>query len=106
MDAEQVQAVLTDWETAEIPDPLRAALRFLEKLTLRPAEISAHDVRALLEAGISHAGVKELIYVCFLFNVLDRLADAFDFDMPTEKGNARIGFLAYRLGYGIAQLPG
>jgi alkylhydroperoxidase family enzyme len=106
MDPKLVRAILTDWRTAPVSDRLRAALRFLEKTTLRPAEIAAEDARELLAVGVSAEGARELLYVCFLFNVLDRLADAFDFDLPTEKGNARIGLLAYRLGYGIAKLPG
>lgn len=106
MDPELVKAILTDWESAPISNRLRAALCFLEKTTLRPAEIVPDDVRELLAAGVSAEGARELLYVCFLFNVLDRLADALDFDLPTERGNARIGLLAYRLGYGIAKLPG
>jgi len=44
--------------------------------------------------------------VCFLFNVLDRLADAFNFTLPTEEEARKIGNMTYRLGYGIAKLPG
>ena len=101
-----VSAVLTDWQSAPVSKQLRAALGFLEKNTLDPAEVTSEDAREVLEAGVPPEGIEELLYVCFLFNVLDRLADAFDFEMPSEKGGSRIGFLAYHLGYGIAKLPG
>lgn len=106
MEPATVQAVLADWQSAPISDRLRGALAFLEKTTLHPTEIGSDDARAVLDAGVPAEGIRELLYVCFLFNVLDRLADALDFDLPTEKGNARIGYLADRLGYGIAKLPG
>ncbi len=107
LDPEVVQAVLSDWKSAPIDGRLRAALAFLERVTLEPTQLSDPSlIKAMLNQGILEEGVRELLYVCFLFNVLDRLADAWDFDLPTGKSARRIGFLAHRLGYGIARLPG
>jgi len=106
MSPDVVKAILTNWQSAPIDDRLRAALAFLEQVTLRPASVTAPDAAALLEAGIPADGVRELLYVCFLFNVLDRLADGLDFDMPDDTTKARMSFLAHKLGYGVAKLPG
>ncbi len=106
MDASVVRAILTDWKSAPVEGRLRAVLAFLEQVSLNPGDLTASDARALLEAGIPAEGVRELLYVCFLFNVLDRLADGLDFALPTERTNARMSFLADKLGYGIAKLPG
>jgi len=107
LDPEVVEAVLTDWKSAPVDGRLKAALAFLERVTLQPDQVSDPAlVKVMLNEGIPEEGIRELLYVGFLFNVLDRLADAWDFDLPTGKSARRIGFLAYRLGYGIARLPG
>ena len=106
LDQATVDAVLADWRTAPVPDRLRAALDYLETLTLRPADVNAQMMRNLKAAGLSETAIREATYVCVLFNVLDRLADALDFTLPTEEEATRIGTLTYRFGYGIAKLPG
>ena len=106
LDQATVDAVLTDWRTAPIPERLRAMLTFLETLTLRPTEITADSIRTLRAVGVTDAAIREAVYVCFLFSVLDRLADAFDFTMPTEEQARTIGTLMFRFGYGMAKLPG
>ena len=106
LDQQTVDAVLADWRTAPIPERLRAALTFLETLTLRPWEVTADTIRALRAAGLNDTAIREAVYVCFLFSVLDRLADALDFGMPTEDEAKKIGRLMFKLGYGVAKLPG
>ena len=94
-----VQAVLADWRTAPIRSRLRGALRFIEKLTLTPADISSADAEAARAEGVTDRALREAIYVCFLFSTMDRLADALGFPMPATK-TLRVGggFLA-RFGY-------
>lgn len=87
-------------------ESLRAALEFLEKLTLAPERISTHDIQTLLNKGIQKEGVRELLHICFLFNVFTRLADALDFELPGKTGRERVGKAAFWLGYGPAKLPG
>ncbi len=106
LDRETVDAVLADWRTAPIPERLRGTLAYLETLTLRPNEVTAATMRDLKAVGVSTRAIEEATYVCFLFNVLDRLADALDFTLPTAEEAETIGKLTFRLGYGIAKLPG
>ena len=106
LDRETVDAVLADWRTAPVSDRLRATLMYLEMLTLRPTEVTAETMRGLKAAGVSDRAIREATYVCFLFNVLDRVADALDFTLPTDEEARKIGNVSYRLGYGIAKLPG
>ena len=74
----KVSAVLSDLETAAIEEPLRATLRMLRKLTLEHT-VDADDMRALLAAGVSRAQIEDALAVCFSFNTIARLADAFGF---------------------------
>lgn len=103
---ETVAAVLEDWRTAPVSDRLRATLKYLEMLTLRPSEVNGGTMRELKAAGLNDRAIREATYVCFLFSVLDRLADALDFAMPTEDQARTIGRITFRLGYSIAKLPG
>ena len=64
-------------------------LGFLEKLTLSPGEVSLDDGTALRQAGISEQAAKDAIYVCVLFNIIDRVADSLDFAVPTPEDFAR-----------------
>jgi hypothetical protein len=62
----------------------------LEAMTLRPDELSADDVRAVLHAGVSEEGVVDALYVGFLFNTIDRIADSLGFltVSPEEYGKS------------------
>jgi alkylhydroperoxidase family enzyme len=61
---------------------LRATLGFLEKLTLRPDELSPADAGAVYDAGVSRQALRDAVTVCGLFNMIVRLADAFGWDVP------------------------
>ncbi len=61
---------------------LRATLGFLEKLTLRPADVTRRDADAVRAAGVSDNALVDAIHVCALFAMIVRLADALDWDVP------------------------
>ncbi len=81
-----IQAVLVDYRTAPISDKLRAMLGFLEKLTLRPAEVGPDDAAPLRAAGLSDEEIETAVHVCALFNVINRVADSLGFDTTDRKG--------------------
>jgi uncharacterized peroxidase-related enzyme len=83
-DAAKVAAVLSNLDTAPIAEPLRATLRMLRKLTLENS-VDARDMGALLTAGVSTAQIEDALAVCFSFNTIGRLADAFGFVVPSAK---------------------
>jgi uncharacterized peroxidase-related enzyme len=80
-DAGKVSAVLANLETAAIEEPLRATLRMLRKLS-REHSVNVNDMRALLAAGVSRDQIEDALAVCFAFNTMSRLADAFGFFLP------------------------
>jgi uncharacterized peroxidase-related enzyme len=83
-DRAKVSAVLSDFETAPIEEPLRATLRMLRKLT-REHTVNADDMRAVLTAGVSNDQIEDALAVCFSFSAMGRLADAFGFFLPGPK---------------------
>lgn len=94
-----MQAVLKDWRTAPINDKLKAMLGYLEKLTTCPDDVHPEDVVALHAAGIEDQAIVEAIYVCVVFNVIDRLADALDFQIPPTFVNWKSAKMYLRMGY-------
>jgi AhpD family alkylhydroperoxidase len=83
-DRAKVSAVLSDLETAPIEEPLRATLRMLRKLT-REHAVDKDDIRVVLATGVSRGQIEDALAVCFSFNTIGRLADAFGFVVPGPK---------------------
>ena len=98
-DSAKVDAILSDWRTAPIDAKLRAMLGFLERLTLDPESVTARDAAALRDAGLSTSAIEDAIHVCTLFNVYDRLADSFKFEIPDEVGFAKSAASLLTRGY-------
>lgn len=82
-----VSAGLSDPSTAAIEEPLRATLLMLGKLT-RANAVDADDIRVVLAAGASRQQIEDALAVCFSFNVICRLANAFGFFVPGPKAFA------------------
>jgi alkylhydroperoxidase family enzyme len=82
------QAVRADWRTAPVDERLRATLGFLEKLTLRPSEVTSEDAKAVRAAGVSEDALVDAIHVCALFSMIVRLADALGWDVPPPESFA------------------
>src|SRR5580693_609177 len=101
----EIEAVLADHRSAAIDERLRTTLGFLEKLTLTPDDVGPADVEPMRAAGVSDDAIAEAIYVCGLFNVMDRLADALGFELPRPEHGPRTAFVLTKLGYGASVLP-
>jgi alkylhydroperoxidase family enzyme len=94
-----VTAVLADWRTAPLDAKLRAALGFLEQLTLTPDTVRPADIAPLRAAGASDDAIEDAIQVCVLFNIYDRLADAMKWHLPGPDGYAASGRSLMKRGY-------
>jgi len=78
---------------------VHATLALLETMTLRPDELGAIDVAPLLDAGVSPAGVVDALYVGFLFNTIDRIADSLGFLTVTAEGYGKSADRLLKHGY-------
>jgi alkylhydroperoxidase family enzyme len=84
------EAVVADWRTAPLRPELEATLVFLEKLTLRPDELSRDDADAVRAAGVSDEALRDAVRVCAFFSMIVRLADSLGWDVPSwERLQAR-----------------
>jgi alkylhydroperoxidase family enzyme len=61
---------------------LRAALAFIEVMTLRPDELTQENAEAAYAAGVSQGALRDAATICALFNMITRLADSLGWDVP------------------------
>jgi alkylhydroperoxidase family enzyme len=93
------QAVLDDWRTAPIDEGLRATLGFLERVTLSPDDAGPEDAALPRQAGVSDAALRDAVYVCAIFNLIDRVSDALDFAIPSQEGFRKSAKALLKFGY-------
>lgn len=96
---EKVRQVLHDYLTAPISEPLRAALVFVEKVTLLPGEVSGDDIRRLHIAGISDQAIREALLVCFVVAIGNRLAESLGFEPLPAGAQKPLAVLTRLFGY-------
>ena len=91
--------MLNDWRSAPVDEKLRSALAFIETLTLDPASVTPEHIAPMRAQGLSDAAIEDAIHVCTLFNIYDRLADSFEFEIPDEQGFAMSATMLLKRGY-------
>lgn len=96
---ELVQAVLKDYRTADIDEGLRAVLALLEKLSLHPSEVTGDELKAPESLGVSRQAILDAVHVCILFNIIVRIADALNFEVPTDGSFKKMAKTLLKKGY-------
>ena len=76
-----------------------AAAGFVEALTRDPNGVTADDVERVRVAGVEHDALAEAIYVAFMFNTINRVADALGFEHRSDRDRRRGAQALRRLGY-------
>lgn len=79
-------------------EQVRAALRFLEVLALRPEELGHADLDKARAAGLGNNAIRDAAMVGSLFATITRLADTLDFAIPPSFDTA-VKALTSRRGY-------
>ncbi len=90
---------MEDYETAPIDEKLRATLGFLRRVTLTPDDVTGEHASAVLATGVSHAALVDALYVAFIFNTMDRLADTLGWEVPSVASFRRTGKMLLKRGY-------
>ena len=74
-------------------------LGLLEKVTLDPDHATPDDIRSVLAAGISEQAIEDALYINACFNIISRLADAFDVAIPNAEEFTQTGVRLIAHGY-------
>jgi alkylhydroperoxidase family enzyme len=101
-----VQAVLDDWRTAPIREPLRAMLGMLAILTLTPKALTPADLELVRAAGVSDQAIEDAIAVCAVFSTINRVADTLNFAVSSKEQAARGAAWTLEHGYKLSQRAG
>lgn len=95
------QAVLADWRAAPVDAKVRATLGFLEKMTLTPEALGPGDVDVLRSTRVSDQAMVDAIYICMLFNIINRIADALGFHVSSPEMFAKAAKIILKHGYSM-----
>ncbi len=79
-----VEAIKSDYRTAELDDATWAVLDFVVKLTRTPGEMNPSDLDALRQHGLSDLAIHDIVQVAAYFNYINRIADGLGVDLEPE----------------------
>ena len=102
------EAVLADPATAPVSDKVKAGLRLVEILTLRPDDMTAADLDEARAHGLSDKDIRDAAMVCTMFSIITRLADTLNFNIPPNFDGAAKSLtskMGYRLPPPVLLLP-
>ena len=94
--------LMQDVDTAPLDDDFKPILRFVRKLTLEPNRITRADADAVFAAGWSEVALRDAIFACGLFNLMNRVVKGFGI-VPDPKRFAERGRRAATQGYRAIQ---
>jgi AhpD family alkylhydroperoxidase len=77
-------------DSTSIRPEAAAMLPLLEKVTLTPDQVASADIDAVRTAGVPDEAIVDALHVNVIFNIMNRLANAFDFSWDSEQ-HVRIG---------------
>lgn len=103
LDPTTMQAILDNHHTAPISNKLKCSLDLLEKIALRPDDLVSEDFLPLKVEGLSHAAIKEVLWVALIFCSMNRISDALGFELAPEA--EKVGKFLFKRGYKLASLP-
>lgn len=99
MSRKVVDAAIADYRTAPLSPELIATLRFLEKLTRTPDDVTTLDARVVLDTGVTAEALTDAVAVATLFAIITRHANALRFAMPTDAEFDKAAGMLLRRGY-------
>ncbi len=79
-----VEAIKSDYRTAELDEVTGAVLDFVVKLSRTPGEMKPSDLDALRQQGLSELSMHDIVQVAAYFNYINRIADGLGVDLEPE----------------------
>jgi uncharacterized peroxidase-related enzyme len=98
-DEAMVWSVIHDLESSSVDDSQKALLRFVRKVTLAPASITATDTSELNAAGWKDDAIFYAISACALFDFYNRWVSASGVHSVSDEAFQRLGSRMAAVGY-------
>ena len=81
-----------------------AILPLLDKVTRTPDQVASSDVDVVRAAGVPDEAIIDALHVNLVFNVMNRLANAFDFSWDSEEHVRISARVIHRISYRLPRL--
>ncbi len=94
-----VENLIDDIETAPVPENMKPILRYAQKLTRQPNEVTQADADAIFAAGWDETTLYHTVAVTALFNFMNRLVEGMGIELdptyvkPASERLAKQGYL-------------
>ena len=95
---------LPDWREGGFEPRVAATFELLEKVTLNPNAVGPADIAKVRAAGVSESAIRDALYLCFLFNTINRIANAMDFRWHTDANRMKLAAGLNRIQYHTPRL--
>jgi len=99
--SEVTPQIVEDAEQSDFRPEAKAMIRLIEKVSQYPDLVTKQDVDAVRAAEVSEAAIEDGLAICFAFNLINRLADAFEYDWDNERHRSQGARALVRFGYRI-----
>ncbi len=99
---EEVTPQVVEEREAGVFRPQAAAmLKLIDKVTREPERVTSEDVDEVRAAGVSDEAIADGLAICFAFNLVNRLADAFGYSWTSETHRNQGAETLVRFGYRV-----
>jgi len=95
---------LDRWRDGEFGPRLTATFAFLEGVMTGPPRIGSDAVERARAAGLSDAALSDTLYVGFVFDTINRVANALGFGWETEADRIKLARSLDRIRYHVPRL--
>lgn len=94
--------MLDHWQQQDGFSPkLKAIFALLERVVANPGAVAVGDVEAARAAGVADDAIVDALYVAFMFNLVNRLANAFGYSWESEEERLLLARALHRIGYRV-----
>ncbi len=92
---------IDDWRIADYDPKIKSVFALLEAVALGPEAVTKAHVDAVRAEGVTDEAISDVLYLSFVFNLINRLADALGFSWESEIQTAKSARVLDRMGYRI-----
>ena len=100
LDEVLLSQLLVDIDAAEVDTAIKPVLKYIKKLTETPNRMTEADAQAIYAAGWDEQAFFDVVSICGLHNLLNRLVDGCGIEVSQAEAKTTAAKLIPSLGYG------